>query len=50
MGLLFITGTNPTGERGRGRAWLLQGERTAETVSSAGTRGGSGWGRLSGGY
>jgi len=45
-----MTGTNPTTERGRGRAWLLQGERPTQTVSSARTRGGSSWGRLSGGY
>jgi len=50
MGRLFISGTNPTGERGRGRAWLLQGERTTETMSSARARGGSSWGRLPGGY
>jgi len=37
-------------ERGRGRAWLLQGVRTTEAVSSARTRGGSSWGGLSGGY
>jgi len=38
------------GESGRGRAWLLQGERTAEAVSSARAGGGSSWGRLPGGY
>jgi len=50
MGRLFISRTNPTSRRGMGRAWLLQGERTTETVSSARTRGVSSWGRLPGGY
>jgi len=50
MGRLFIFGTNPTSKRCRGRAWFLQGERTAKTVSSAGARGGTGWGRLLGSY
>jgi len=50
MGQLFINGTNPTTKRGRERALLLQGERTTQTVSSARTRRGSSWGRLSGGY
>jgi len=50
MGRLFITGTNTTTERGRGRARHLQGERTTKTVSCARTcRGSSRW-RLSGGY
>jgi len=50
IGWLFITGTNPTSRRGRGRARLLQGERTTEAVSSPRTRGRPGWGRLPGGY
>jgi len=50
MGRLFITGTNPTIARCSGRAWLLQGERTTETMSSARTRGGSSRGRLPGGH
>ena len=41
---------NPTSQRGRGRAWLLQGERTTRPVSSATTCRGSSWGRLPGGY
>jgi len=41
---------NPTTERGRGRARLLQGERTTEAVSSARTSGGSSWEGLSEGY
>jgi len=39
-----------TGDRGRGRARLLYGEGTTEAMSSAGTRGGSSWGRLPRGY
>jgi len=50
MGRLFIPGTNLTSRRGRGRARLLQGEKTTEAVSSARTSGRPGWGRLPGGY
>jgi len=50
MGGLLISGTNPTSQRGRGRAWLLQGERTTKAVSSARTPRGSSRGRLPGGY
>jgi len=35
---LFITGTSPKVERGRGRALGLQGERTAKFLSCTGTQ------------
>jgi len=48
VGRLIMTGTNPTFSRCRGRAWLLQGERTAKAVSGARAQG-TGWRRLPGG-
>jgi len=50
VGRLFITGTNPTITRCRGRARLLQGERATEAVSGARTRGRPSRGWLPGGY
>jgi len=48
-GELFITGTYPTGEGGRGRALVLRGERTAKALDRTGARRPC-WGGLSGGY